>query len=408
MTFPLSDLLASFSLPFGPSADVLEGWLREEDPHRLFALFSAADQVRREHVGDAVHLRGLVEVSSYCRRRCLYCGLRGCREIARYRLSAPGVVSVGETALRLGLGTVVLQSGEDLALTAEWTSEVVRGLKAAGVGAVTLSFGERSREELLEWRRAGADRYLLRFETSRPELYRAIHPGLVSEPGFRASSCESSPEDRIGLLRYARSIGYEIGSGVMVGIPGQRYRDLAADLLTFRALDLDMVGVGPFLPHPDVPLGAIRRGVGPSGERVLFASSPCESEPVFLFPDPGAEQVPNTNAMTFKVMALTRLLLPWSNIPSTTAVTTLDPSGGRRGGLSSGANVLMPNITPTEYRELYEIYPTKAGVGESASETVVLARAQAESSGRYASVGSGASASYFRREKRGEGFGRDS
>lgn len=309
-------------------------WLREDDPVRLAELWAAADEVRRKTVGDAVHLRGLIEISNFCVRNCAYCGLRTeNRRLPRYRLSEAEVMECARQAVKYGYGTVVLQAGEDYGWSREMVSRLVRRIKAETALAVTLSLGERPVADLAEWRFAGADRYLLRFETSDPELYERIHP---PRPG--------QTRDRMALLQILSELGYEVGSGVMIGIPGQTYASLARDLERFRELDLDMIGVGPFLPHPDTPLGR--------PESAVYA--------------PEAEQVPNTELMTYKVLALARILCPEANLPSTTALATLNREQGRELGLLCGANVVMPNLTPPAYRRLYEIYPGKACISETA------------------------------------------
>ncbi|WP_243317791.1 [FeFe] hydrogenase H-cluster radical SAM maturase HydE [Geothrix paludis] len=313
----------------------LMAWLREEDPRELERLWAEADRVRREHVGDAVHLRGLIEVSSHCVRSCLYCGLRAQEEdLDRYRLEADEILACARQAAVLGYSTVVLQGGEDPGLTRAFIAEVVQSIKRQTHLAVTLSLGERDDEDLLAWREAGADRYLLRFETADRALYRRVHPSL---PG-RLS-------DRLGQLHRLRAMGYEIGSGLMIGLPGQTWDTLATDLLRFRELDLDMIGVGPFLPSPRTPLG------GPGA---------------LAFLAPPAVQVPNDGPTTLKAVALSRLLCPDANIPGTTALATLDRAQGRELALLRGANVVMPNVTPPAFRARYEIYPGKACVGETA------------------------------------------
>lgn len=312
--------------------DGILGWLREGDEALLASLWAEADATRRRAVGDAVHLRGLVEVSSHCVRSCSYCGLRSARDgLPRYRLTVDEVLDCAREAARRGYGTVVLQAGEDPGLTAALVETMVRRIKAETGLAVTLSLGEREEDELARWRTAGADRYLLRFETSNRELYARIHP---ARPGRAAV-------DRVALLRRLRGLGYETGSGVMVGIPGQTWDDLADDLLLMRELDLDMIGIGPWLAHPETPLG----------------SAPASA---------GADQVPADELTTLKAVALARLLCPGANIPSTTALATLDRAQGRELGLGRGANVVMPNLTPPRYRELYEIYPGKACANETA------------------------------------------
>ncbi len=303
-------------------------WLMATDPEDLADLFARANRVRRSNVGDEVHLRGLVELSNHCRRRCVYCGLRSGNAIqTRYRLATEEILACGSTAARLGYGTVVLQAGEDPALTAECMASVIRLLKERLPLAVTLSLGERLPEELSLWRDAGADRYLLRFETSNPRLYRRIHPPLLGQS-----------HDRVELLRILRDLGYEVGSGVMVGIPGQSWDDLVNDILLMRSLDLDMIGVGPYIPHPRTPMG----------------------RHVYRWLLPPDQQVPADVMTTLKTMALARLNCPRANIPSTTALATLDPEHGRESGLQCGANVIMPNVTPLQYRKAYEIYPNKA------------------------------------------------
>lgn len=312
-------------------------WLREEDPWRLEALWRMADTTRREHVGDAVHLRGLIEISAHCVRQCLYCGLRAENaRIERYRMSADEIMDTVREAERRGYGTVVLQSGEDFALTRFWVESLVERIKRETGLAVTLGLGERSEIELAAWRRAGADRYLLKFETSDRELYRQIHPPL---PGRNS--------ERIAILGTLRALGYETGGGVMVGIPGQSYASLAEDILLFRELDLDMIGIGPYLPHPDTPMGRGEWRPGIAAE----------------------EQVPNSEQMTCKVIALARLACPDANIPSTTALATLNRVRGVELGLMRGANVFMPNLTPRRYRANYQIYPGKAYLADSAPGT---------------------------------------
>ena len=332
-------------------AGILE-WLREDGAARLEELWRLADATRRENVGNAVHLRGLVEISNHCVRACAYCGLRAPnRALARYRMTADVILACARQAVELGYGTVVLQSGEDCGLTRGWVASLIRHIKAETPLAVTLSLGERPDADLAAWRAAGADRYLLRFETSNPALYARIHPPLTHQavPGHASRvTRHASSNPRIAILCRLRQLGYEAGSGVMIGIPGQTFDDLADDILLFRELDLDMIGVGPYLPHPATPLGQQSE----IGNRKTGISG----------------QVPNTELMTYKVLALTRLTCPWANIPSTTALATLNRASGRELGLARGANVVMPNLTPPQYRALYEIYPAKACLYEPPEE----------------------------------------
>jgi biotin synthase len=349
--------------------EVLVVWLRELDVTRLKFLWRAADGCRREHVGDDVHLRGLIEVSNHCARLCGYCGIRAANtNLERYRLTRDEIMASVKLAVNLGYGTVVLQAGEDDGITQEWMAEIVRSIKGETPLAVTLSLGERTRDELEAWRNAGADRYLLRIETSNSALFARIHPPRTGS-GVGATS-------RTDLLRQLREMGYEIGSGSLIGIPGQSYDDLARDLELFASLDLDMIGVGPFIPHPQTPLGSL---------------------PGQLTPD---EQVPNTELMTYKTVALARLLCPNTNIPSTTALATLNLTAGRELGLQRGGNVIMPNLTPEKYRPLYEIYPAKACLRETPEQCHECVRKRIEAIGRRIGSGPGTSRSMLDRQSR--------
>jgi biotin synthase len=330
----------------------IEKWLRTNDPAELETLWARADRVRAENVGDAVHLRGLIEISNLCARRCGYCGLRvDNRRIQRYLMTTDEILDCARQAETYGYGTVVLQAGETPRIGEDWIAEIVERIKDETDLAITLSLGERTEAELARWKDAGADRYLLRFETSNPELLARIHPPLDDDaPG------------RFEVLATLRRLGYELGSGVMIGIPGQTYADLAADIRTFDQLDLDMIGVGPFIAHPDTPLG----------------EAPAAG------PD---QQVPATEEMTYKVVALARIVCPRANIPSTSALATLNLAEGREFGLQRGANVVMPNLTPTKYRSLYEIYPSKACIKETAAQCKSCMAARILSLGR--SIGKG-------------------
>ena len=339
--------------------EILE-WLKTDDEGKLQALWQQADQVRQEHVGNNVHLRGLLEFSNNCSRDCHYCGLRaGNRKIERYHMPEEEIMACVQEGTDYKYGTVVLQSGEDLTLDVEWMAQLVRRIKQETPLAVTLSLGERSREELALWRQAGADRYLLRFETSNEALYQRIHP---ARPG--------SDSNRIDLLKAIAELGYEVGSGVMVGIPGQTYEDLANDIELFRTLNLDMIGVGPFIAHHETMLGQSAKA-----ETIISPN-----------------QVPNTELMTYKAIALTRILCPKANIPATSALATLNTPTGRELGLSRGANVVMPNLTPKKYRALYEIYPAKACIDETAADCRACMQGRIRSIGRDVGTGRGDSA----------------
>ena len=276
-------------------------------------LLAAADRIRKEKMGDEVHLRGLIEFSNYCERNCLYCGLRRSNNsLARYRMDKEEILAVARAGAALGYKTVVLQSGEDSFYTAQLLAEITEQLKSELDLAITLSVGERSREEYKLWREAGADRYLLKHETADRELYRSLHPDMAFD-------------NRRRCLYWLRELGYQVGSGCMVGLPGQTTQSMADDLLFLRELDVEMAGIGPFIPNPSTPLGQ----------------------------EPGG-----TAAMTLKMIALARLLLPLAHLPATTALGTIDCEG-RQKALRAGANVVMPNISPNRYRRMYEIYPNK-------------------------------------------------
>jgi len=337
----------------------VKAWLQEEDPAALRSLWRRADEVRRARVGDAVHLRGLVEITNFCVRHCAYCGIAACAgPLRRYRMTLDEILACARQGRDFGFGTIVLQGGEDPGVTGPFVADVVRAIKDETGAAVTLSLGERHESDLVAWRDAGADRYLLRFETTDPVLYARIHPNL---PG--------TVSDRFAQLMLMRDLGYEIGTGVMVGIPGQTWDTLADDVWAFRDYDMDMIGIGPYLPSPRTPLA------GPLG-RSLTAAQP--------------DQVPNDELTTLKVMALTRLVCPDTNIPSTTALSILDPSAGRVNGLTRGANVIMPNLTPPEYRVLYDIYPGKAGIHETADVLADRVIALIDGLGRAIGKGPGA------------------
>jgi biotin synthase len=316
----------------GLTQDEILTRLRENDPEKLAELYRRADAVRAGHVGEEVHLRGLIEFSNICQRSCTYCGLRReNRMLPRYQMSAEEIIAGAGEARARGYGTVVLQSGEDLNMSATWLGDVVRWIKERYGLAVTLSVGERPVEDYRLWRECGADRYLLKSETSDAELLGDLHPP-------RRSGLPIRPE----LLGILRDLGYEIGGGVMVGLPGQSVASLARDLELFAELDLDMIGIGPYIPHPGTPLGEAisAAGGGAAGE------APRSDD-----------QAPNSVSMTLKMLSLARLACPEANIPATTALATAQ-DGGQLLGLKCGANVIMPNLTPRMYRERYEIYPS--------------------------------------------------
>lgn len=305
-------------------------------------LFSLADKTREEYVGDEVHLRGLIEFSNICKRQCKYCGLR-CEDkfIDRYRISKENIISYAEHAVNMGYKTIVLQSGEDEYYNTDLMCEIIEGIKKLGV-ALTLSIGEKTYEEYKAFKEAGADRYLIRIETTDKTLYNQMHPNMDFD-------------NRVRCLEDLGRLGYEVGTGCLVGVPNQTIESLADDILFFKEINADMVGIGPFIPHPHTPL---------------------------------KDSATGSFTLALKVMALTRILLKDINIPATTAMETLNPNG-RIIALQSGANVVMPNVTTTEYRAKYEIYPNKICINENPDKCKGCISAKIQSIGRTISTSFG-------------------
>lgn len=281
-------------------------------------LIAVADQVRRENIGDDVHIRGLVEFSNYCRCMCNYCGLRAANSgVQRYRMSEEEILEVARGLEANQIRTIVLQSGEDMSYSAQDIANIVHAIKAETTLAVTLCIGEREYEDYKLWKEAGADRYLLRHEAANRDLYQLLHP-------------EGSYEHRMQCLKWLRELGYQVGAGAMVGAPGQTIEHLADDIEFYRDFRPDMIGVGPFISHSETPYGELPNG---------------------------------SVQMTLKMVALTRIVTRTSLMPATTAIGSLEEQG-REMALLAGADVVMPNYTPMGYREKYEIYPNKRCVTE--------------------------------------------
>lgn len=276
-------------------------------------LFSLADKIRKEYVGDEVHLRGLIEFSNICKCTCKYCGLRyENSEVERYRISTPSILATAKKACAAGYKTIVLQSGEDRFFSQKVMCEIIEKIKKLDV-AITLSIGERSFDDYKAFKESGADRYLIRIETTDKNLYKEMHPNM-------------SFENRVRCLKDLKTLGYEVGTGCLVGLPSQTIESLACDILFFQEINADMIGIGPFIAHPQTPLKNCANG---------------------------------DLTLSLKVMALTRIMLKNINIPATTAMETLNPDG-RLMALQCGANVIMPNVTDLNYCEKYDIYPNKA------------------------------------------------
>ncbi|NLW06363.1 MAG: [FeFe] hydrogenase H-cluster radical SAM maturase HydE [Clostridia bacterium] len=285
---------------------------------QVSALFKAADEVRRATVGDAVHLRAIIEFSNYCRQNCLYCGLRrdNC-SLPRYRLTEAQILAAVAEAAELGFRTVVLQSGEDLYYSSLEIARLIEKIKSRHDLAITLSLGERCREDYRLWRQAGADRYLLKHETADADLFHYLKP-------------DSRLSSRLQCASWLKELGYQTGMGNMVGLPGQNLETLATDVLLMRQMEVGMAGIGPFLPHPSTPL---------------------------------KDAAPGDLELSLRTLAVTRLALPYAHLPATTALRSLSPEGLRL-ALSCGANVIMLNLTPQSVRNKYLIYPQKADMIE--------------------------------------------
>lgn len=286
-------------------------------------LFKCADSIRRENVGDVVLLRGLIEFSNYCNKNCLYCGLRMDNEsCVRYRLSKEQIAHYAKNAANLGLKTIVLQSGEDYHFKKEDLIEIIKEIKKLNV-ALTLSIGERPFDDYEAFREAGADRFLMRIETSDKELYKKMHPKMNYE------------NRRKSILKLKES-GFELGTGALIGLPGQSLESIADDILFFKEVCADMIGVGPFIANLNTPL----------------------------------KDAPNGSfELALKVVALTRIMLPKANIPATTAMETIHPSG-RVISLQCGANVVMPNVVDYEINKNYLLYENKSSNKEGIEQTL--------------------------------------
>lgn len=307
------------------------------DAETLRYINERAREVSLRQFGNKIYVRGLIEVSNCCRNNCYYCGIRkGNANIERYRLSEESILECCRQGYELGFRTFVLQGGEDAALTDERMEAIVACIRKSFPDcAITLSLGEKSREAYERFFRAGANRYLLRHETFDEAHYRQLHPA------------EMSAKRRLQCLQDLKEIGYQTGTGVMVGSPGQAVEHLVQDILFIERLRPEMIGIGPFLPHHDTP----------------FAS----------FPSGTVEQ-------TLLLLSIFRLMHPSALIPATTALATLAPDGRER-GILAGANVVMPNLSPREERKKYELYNDKASLGAESAEGLAALQKQLQGIG---------------------------
>lgn len=315
----------------------LEAILDSSDTHLEHALQVRAGAIAEQHFGRRIYLRGLIEISNVCRNDCYYCGIRSANaQVSRYRLTAEEIMSACQGGYEIGFRTFVLQGGEDPYWRGDRLVALVHRIRSTYPAcAITLSLGEMEREEYEALFRAGANRYLLRHETYDSQHYQQLHPSTMSQA------------HRLQALHELKRIGYQVGTGIMVGSPGQTTAHLAQDLAFIRRLRPAMIGVGPFIPHEDTPL----RGY-PAGSL----------------------------SMTLRFLALCRLMNPQALIPATTAIATLHPEG-RLAAIRSGCNVVMPNLSPLNHRADYALYNNKACLGAEAAEGVALLEAQLDTIG---------------------------
>lgn len=303
----------------------------EEDSRKIF---DKAHAVKAEYIGNKVYFRGLLEYSNYCSKNCLYCGIRaGNTKLTRFEMTDKEVMEAAEYALTNKFASIVIQSGERN--DKKFISHIeflLNGIRKMSEGKlhVTLSLGEQTEETYLRWKEAGSHRYLLRIEVSDPLLYQKLHP----------QDNHHSYTERLEALRLLRKTGYQVGTGVMIGLPFQTIEDLAGDLLFFKDFDIDMAGMGPYIEHIDTPLYSYRDKLLPLADRFR---------------------------LSLKMVALLRIIMKDINIAATTAMQSIDPQG-REKALLVGANVIMPNLTPVKYRENYLLYQNKPCIDEEASE----------------------------------------
>lgn len=300
-------------------------------------LAQEAVRLRKENYGEKVFIRGLIEFTNYCKNNCYYCGIRGGNKNAvRYRLSKEEILSCCENGYELGFRTFVLQGGEDLHYTDELMADIVREIKQKYPDcAVTLSIGERSYESYKILKEAGADRYLLRHETANEQLYGYLHPSNLSL------------KNRMKCLQDLKSLGYQVGAGFMVGSPTQTLENLAEELVFLKEFEPQMVGIGPFIPHHDTKF---------------------------------AEEEAGSVELTVFLLSIIRIILPKVLLPATTALATASEDG-REKGLKAGANVVMPNLSPTDNRKKYDLYDNKVSTGGEAAESLEILNRLIEKAG---------------------------
>jgi len=312
-------------------------YIETENKEEIEFLFAKARKVREEVYGKSVYVRGLIEITNYCRNNCYYCGIRCSNmKLERYRLSKEQILDCCRSGDKLGIKTFVLQGGEDPLFTGDLVAEIISEIRQEFPGnAITLSIGERSIADYELFFRAGANRYLLRHETASDDHYAKLHP-----PSQTAA-------ERKSALWELKKIGYQVGAGFMTGSPWQTSKSLLEDIRFLEKLQPQMIGIGPFLPQKDTPFGM---------------------EP------------PGNIELSLKMLSLCRLLLPKALIPATTAMASIAPNG-RELALNCGANVVMPNLSPAAAKKLYAIYDNKASSHDEAAENLSLLKEKIISAG---------------------------
>jgi len=326
------------------------------------SVYAKAAEIKKSHVENKVYFRGLIEYSNYCVKNCFYCGIRsGSAGFTRYEMTEEESLEAARFAWENRYASVVIQAGErnDESFVARM-ERLIRKIQEMTEHKLhlTLSLGEQTEETYRRWWDAGAHRYLLRIEVSNPDLYRKLHP----------SDSLHSYETRLNALHSLRRIGYQVGTGVMIGLPFQTIADLADDLIFFREFDIDMVGMGPYIEHPDTPLYSLRDKIPTLDERFR---------------------------LSLKMVALLRILMPDINIAATTALQAIDPIG-REKALQVGANVIMPNLTPVKYRSDYLLYENKPCVHEEAAACQFCLESRISSVGNRIAWGEWGDSKHFR------------
>ncbi len=299
-------------------------------------LFAYADKIRKQFCGDKIFLRGIIEFSNVCDNACLYCGLnKHNKKLSRYKMPEKEILAALKNIKKFGIKTVVLQSGETAELGSDWLAGLIRTIKKEFDMSITLAVGEKKLSEYKKWKAAGADRYLLKIETTDKKLYHKMNPGM-------------SLKNRLRCSKNLKKLGYQNGSGILIGLPGQTIKSIARDIIYFKKMAFDMIGIGVFIPHKATTLA----------------------------------QVPTGNVeLTLRTIALTRIVTRNAHLPATTAIGTLN-SDYTIAALKAGANVIMPNFTPQKYRALYEIYPGKNLTEIGDKQRLALLKSQASAANR--------------------------